>query len=224
MTKLLLDLFSDTGVLNDLVHFDSEGGGRIGCIEDLSKTIQRASVTGKTVAGCFKLAMEIGDDMRFLDLGCGTGWAVRYLSGLSQGKGDFLGIDISPEMIGKAIINARGIGNAKFLIANAENLPFSSEYFDSVLCTNSFHHYPDPDRVLREIFRVLKTGGRIHILDVTADDPLLRRINRRVQKRDKSHVSFYSTSAYGRMFSKSGLKHVRSKGLAYPLKLHTAEK
>jgi ubiquinone/menaquinone biosynthesis C-methylase UbiE len=168
--------------------------------------------------------MKIGDNMRFLDLGCGTGWAVRYLSGLAHGKGDFLGIDISPEMIGKAVINAGGTGNARFLIANAEDLPFSSDYFDSVLCTNSFHHYPDPDRVLREIFRVLKTGGRIHILDVTADDSLLRWINRRVQKKEKAHVSFYSTSAYDGMFSKSGLKHIRSKRLAYPLKLHIAEK
>jgi ubiquinone/menaquinone biosynthesis C-methylase UbiE len=46
--------------------------------------------------------LELGENPQFLDLGCGTGWAVRYAASLANGRGEFCGIDISSKMIGKA--------------------------------------------------------------------------------------------------------------------------
>jgi ubiquinone/menaquinone biosynthesis C-methylase UbiE len=168
--------------------------------------------------------MSVKDHMTFLDLGCGTGWAVRFVSKLVNENGKFIGIDISGGMIEKAIINARRFKNVSFLKASAEELPFERESFDSILCTNSFHHYLHPDIVMAEIFRVLKTHGRIYILDVTSDDRFISWINSLVKKKEKAHVSFYRTSEYKNMFLKSGLKHIESKKINYPLKLHIAEK
>lgn len=51
--------------------------------------------------------MRIKDNMTFLDLGCGTGWAVRYMSNLTHGNGNFWGIDISGGMIEKTITNSQ---------------------------------------------------------------------------------------------------------------------
>jgi ubiquinone/menaquinone biosynthesis C-methylase UbiE len=164
------------------------------------------------------------DPMNFLDLGCGTGWAVRYVSKLSEGRGKFIGIDISNGMIEKARTNSQGFENVEFFKASAEEIPFDDSFFDTIICTNSFHHYLYPDKVLKEVFRVLKPDGMIYILDVTSDDFFIRWINRKVQKKEKAHVSFYSTSQYNEMFTKSGLKPVKSKKLSYPLKLHIAEK
>jgi ubiquinone/menaquinone biosynthesis C-methylase UbiE len=87
-----------------------------------------------------------------------------------------------------------------------------------------FCHYLHPDIVLAEVFRLLKAGGKIFILDVTADDCFIANINRRVQRKEKAHVSFYSTPAYKEMFSGSGLRYLRSIRITYPLKLHIAEK
>jgi ubiquinone/menaquinone biosynthesis C-methylase UbiE len=166
----------------------------------------------------------IKDNMTFLDLGCGTGWAVRYVSNLTKGNGKYWGIDISNGMIDKAKINSQRFENIDFLRASAEELPFDNDYFDNIICTNSFHHYLHPDIVLKEIFRVLKPDSRIYILDVTSDDNFISWINRKVQKKEKAHVRFYSTSEYKDMFTKSGLKHIKSKRLTYPMKLHIAEK
>lgn len=168
--------------------------------------------------------ITVKDNMTFLDLGCGTGWAVRYVSELTKGNGKYWGIDISGGMVEKAKMNAQGFKHVSFLKTSAEELLFDSDYFNSILCTNSFHHYLHPEKVLKEIFRVLQVKGRIYILDVTCDDWFIRRINRRVQRKEKAHVSFYSTSEYREMFTQSGLRHIKSKMLYYPLKLHIAEK
>ena len=168
--------------------------------------------------------MEIKENISFLDLGCGTGLAVRYVSDLTRGNGKYWGIDISNGMIEKAKINSKGLKNVNFIRASAEELPFDNDNFDKIICTNSFHHYLYPDRVLSEIFGVLKPNGRIYILDVTSDDRLINWINRKVQKKEKAHVCFYSTSAFIKMFNESGLRHIKSKSLTYPLKFHVAEK
>ncbi|MFR7358928.1 MAG: class I SAM-dependent methyltransferase [Dorea longicatena] len=47
-----------------------------------------------------------------------------------------------------------------FLVGDSENLPFENESFDVVICTNSFHHYPNPHAFMNEASRVLKNGGK----------------------------------------------------------------
>ena len=162
----------------------------------------------------------------FLDLGCGTGWAVRYVATLLNGQGRFVGIDIAKGMIEKAKNNSIGIPNVEFHAASADQLPFDNDIFDTVICSNSFHHYPQPVEALSEVERVLKPNGRIHILDVTADDFFIRWINETVKRREKEHVSFYSTSEYTHMFKQAGLKHIQSRRLNifYPLKVHIGER
>ena len=161
----------------------------------------------------------------FLDLGCGTGWAVRYAERLLQGRGRFIGIDISAKMIEKAKELAAGSEKIVFHHANAENLPLKSNSVDTCICTFSFHHYLHPGKVLSEVRRVLKPNGRFYILDGTPDDPLIRLVDRAAAKLEKSHVRQYSTSEFRHMFQKAGLQYVKSKViLFYPIKVHIAGK
>jgi ubiquinone/menaquinone biosynthesis C-methylase UbiE len=168
--------------------------------------------------------MDLSEDTNILDLGCGTGWAIRQIASRLNQNGNFWGADISSGMIEKAKINSSGINNISFTKSNAEELPFSDNYFDKIICTNSFHHYPDPVKAVLEVFRVLKSGGTIYILDVTADDFLIRWINRMVQENEKAHVSFYSSIEYRRLFTESGLTYIKSGWLIYPFKIHIAKK
>jgi ubiquinone/menaquinone biosynthesis C-methylase UbiE len=78
-----------------------------------------------------------------------------------------VGADASLEMLGQA---PRG----RTACARAETLPFRSGAFDALVCTNSFHHHPDPIGTLREIRRVLKPGGRAVLVDPNPDHPLAR--------------------------------------------------
>jgi ubiquinone/menaquinone biosynthesis C-methylase UbiE len=160
----------------------------------------------------------------FLDLGCGTGWAVCYAAALLNGWGNFIGIDISEGMIEKAKENASGLKNISFFKASAEELPLENDFFDTIICTNSFHHYWNPIKALAEAYRVLKQKGRVYILDITADDFFTKWIDGRAGKKEKERVKWYSTAEYKSMFSRAGLSYIKSKWIAYPSKVHIAEK
>ena len=165
-------------------------------------------------------------NIKFLDLGCGTGWAVCYVANSVNGKGKFIGVDISKKMIEKAKINATDIKNVEFYENSVDNLPIKDNYIDIAICSNSFHHYLYPNKVLNEIKRVLRPNGTINILDITADDFFIRWIDRNTKRREKEHVQFYGTEDYARMFQQAGLRHIQSKRVKifYPLKIHIGKK
>jgi ubiquinone/menaquinone biosynthesis C-methylase UbiE len=166
----------------------------------------------------------LGENPNLLDLGCGTGWAVRYAASLRNGHGQFYGIDISSKMIEKAQASSTNYRNVHFRRANAEELPFENGIFDRIICSNAFHHYSDPDKVVREACRVLKPQGRIYILDVTADGFLTRILDRLAEKLERGHVKIYSTREYRSLFEKAGLLYVTNKSILPSLKIHIGEK
>ena len=97
-----------------------------------------------------------------LDVGCGTGFLINMLA--EQHKADYVGLDLSTEMIRMA--EKKQIPGARFINGTADNLPFPDASFDIVTCSQSFHHYPYPEKAMQEAFRVLKPGG-IYILSDT---------------------------------------------------------
>ena len=109
-------------------------------------------------------ALNLEPKENFLDIGCGTGWAVIEGSYEVQ-TGMACGIDISPEMVECARMSDRGLSNVEFQIADAEAIPYPDQFFDAATCTISFHHYTDSARALSEVHRVLKPGGRFLLLD-----------------------------------------------------------
>lgn len=103
-----------------------------------------------------------------LDVGCGTG-TLAIAAGRHVGSsGKVYGIDASPEMIARAGKKAGKAGQGiEFRNASIEALPFQDAQFDVVLSTLILHHLPRQVREngLREIRRVLKTGGRVLVVD-----------------------------------------------------------
>jgi ubiquinone/menaquinone biosynthesis C-methylase UbiE len=169
-----------------------------------------------------KLA-NISDADFFLDIGCATGWAVCYASAFAE-NGFCFGIDISPNMIEKAKRNSKLFKNTEFIVANAENLPFHDGMFDKIICTNSFHHYQNPQKVLNEINRVLHRSGSIYILDPTSDNVVMKVIDKMVRKREKEHIKFYQTEEYKNMYQNANLSYIKTKRILGPLKVHIAVK
>lgn len=123
-----------------------------------------------------------------LDVGCGTGVAVRAAAGRVQRA---VGVDISPAMIERARELAAGLGNVEFVVGDSEHLPFSEATFTTVMCSSSFHHYPDAAQALREMARVLVPGGRLVIAEPDADLILVRIADRVLRWLDRSHVRIY---------------------------------
>lgn len=115
--------------------------------------------------------VELPEHPQVLDLGCGTGRLLRRLSDrYPQLYG--IGVDPSSEMLRQARHSKpRHQGDYRqsprliYIQGSAENIPAANAQFDAAFNTISFLHYPHPDRVLSEIHRVLKPGGRYYLVD-----------------------------------------------------------
>ena len=101
-----------------------------------------------------------------LDAGCGTAAVIELLSRKYPDK-EYTGIDISEKMIDVA--NKKHLKNARFVQGDCENLPFEKESFDAVICSQSFHHYTDPQAFFNSVSRVLKNGGRLILRDMSTN-------------------------------------------------------
>jgi ubiquinone/menaquinone biosynthesis C-methylase UbiE len=102
--------------------------------------------------------MRVPDDAQVLDLGCGSGWATRLLSGYAK-RGLVAGIDISDEMIELARASSSTFDNVDFHIGSAERLPFGDSYFTHAFSMESLYYYDDVPAALCEVRRVLRPGG-----------------------------------------------------------------
>jgi ubiquinone/menaquinone biosynthesis C-methylase UbiE len=146
-------------------------------------------------------------NMNFLDIGCGSGWAIGQAAELVNRQGNFYGVDLSEKMIEKAKENFREKLNFHFIKANAEAIPLPDEWFDIIICTHSFHHYLNPVKALAEMKRLLKTRGKVYILDPAADHWIIRVADKISRLMDKTHVGFYRTREFEKLFAAVGLKY-----------------
>jgi arsenite methyltransferase len=103
---------------------------------------------------------------RVLDLGCGAGAALRYLIG--HGGLQAWGLDPSASLLGRGRESAPEL---PLIRAASEDLPCAASSLDGILAECSLSLVEDADRVLRECFRVMKTGALFLIHDVYARQP-----------------------------------------------------
>lgn len=95
----------------------------------------------------------------WLDIGCGDG-NFTSLAARELGSDAVYGIDISPKAVEMARL--RGV-QAQCLNLDEQDLPFEAGFFDLVLCGEVIEHLFDPDRLLDNVWRVLKAGGSLII-------------------------------------------------------------
>lgn len=105
-----------------------------------------------------------------LDAGCGPAPMIALLAEKYPDR-HYTGIDLTPKMIEQAV--KKNIPNADFVVGDCENLPFEENSFDVIICSNSFHHYPNPQDFFNSVHKVLKPGGRLILRDYTGNTVML---------------------------------------------------
>jgi SAM-dependent methyltransferase len=155
-------------------------------------------------------ALDLGPGDRLLDVGCGTGAAVRTAAALVDRA---VGVDVSPGMIGRARSWPDLPSNVEFLVGEAGRLPVDDGGFTALLCTNSFHHYPDPEAALVEMARALAPGGRLMIGDGCADSRAARVADVFLRKFERSHVRLYRSAELGGMIQRAGFARLQRRSL-----------
>ncbi len=168
--------------------------------------------------------MDLKDGVIFLDIGCGTGWAVYHAAQRVNNVGAFYGIDLSEKMIEKAKRNFEGNGNFHFIKAISELIPLNDDLFDIIICTNSFHHYLHPNKALKEIYRLLKAGGKVYVADPTADHWFIKTADNIMRLLEPEHVKLYSTLEFKSLFADAGLKYAGTVKINYHDKVHVGKK
>lgn len=126
---------------------------------------------------------------RVLDLGCGTGALAERLLDAIPGC-SLTGVDLSPRMV--EVARVRLAGRADVLLGDAERLPFHDAAFDVVVCNDSFHHYPDPERAAFQAWRVLAAGGALVLGDVWQPAPARALMNAWMPRSREGDVRIYS--------------------------------
>src|SRR5262249_48249809 len=117
-----------------------------------------------------------------VDLGCGGGLDVFLAAAKVGPTGKAVGIDMTPEMIARAQQNAakQPLGHVAFHLATIDRLPLPDGSADCIISNCVINLAPDKRAVFREMFRVLKPGGRVAVSDIALKKPLPSEVARDV--------------------------------------------
>jgi ubiquinone/menaquinone biosynthesis C-methylase UbiE len=109
----------------------------------------------------------LADGLRVVEIGCGTGNVTVRAKRAAPGA-DVVGTDPDPLALARAQRKARGLSGIRFERAYAQELPFADGEFDRALSSMMLHHLDEDVKkgALAELHRVLRPGGRLHIVDI----------------------------------------------------------
>lgn len=142
-----------------------------------------------------------------VDLACGPGTlALRFARHVRW----ICGLDLTPALLERARHSgeSEGLGNLDFALGDAQALPFADESLDLAVTSYSLHHMPDAARVIGEMARVVRRGGRIGVIDILAseDSKTAATSNRIERVRDPSHTRSLPKREFETMFAACGAR------------------
>ena len=192
--------------------------------------------------------MVDGTPQQILDVACGTGDSTIVTARAAAPGSHVTGVDISEGMMALVMEKARKAGvqdRISLRVADGENLPFEAETFHRVSCAFGIRNFEHKDLGLQEFYRVLKTGGKAVILELSV--PCNRALKALYNlyfmhvlpwigglvSGDKAAYKYLPASVqafpapqeFMRMMREAGFPHVRHKALSFGLcRMYVGEK
>ncbi len=153
-------------------------------------------------------AIRLGDVV--LDIGSGSGTDVLIANHLVGPVGRVIGLDMTDAMLRKLERNAAvsGATNVEWVKGNAEEIPLPDRSVDVVTSNGVLNLVPNKPRAIREIFRVLRPGGRLQIADIVLRNPASDECRAHPELWAECIVGATVEDAYLEMFRATGFAEV----------------
>jgi len=161
-----------------------------------------------------RLAAEVRElvgrrgDERALDVGTGAGALAFALAPLVR---EVVGLDPVPELL--ELARERRLSNTQFVEGDGRALPFPDAAFDLSGTHRTLHHVAQPERIVAELARVTRPGGRVLVVDQLApDDPSEAAVLHEFESvRDPSHARLLADGELRELFAANGLSLLRER-------------
>ncbi len=158
---------------------------------------------------------QLQDDGTMLDVGCGEG---RHIFGVMQ---DYpmmrcIGLDMDDESLEKAeegyeYFESISKAGAEFLKGSAYSLPFPNDTFDLVVCSEVLEHLHEYDDAVKEIFRVLKPGGKFYAsVPASWPEKICWLLSKDYQNQPGGHLRIFNQKKLVKEIEESGFKFLSS--------------
>jgi len=147
-------------------------------------------------------------DERALDVGTGAGALALALAPLVR---EVVGLDPVPELL--ELARERSLPNTQFVEGDGTALPFPDAAFDLSGTHRTLHHVAQPERIVAELARVTRPGGRVLVVDQLApDDPSEAAVLHEFESvRDPSHARLLADGELRELFAANGLSLLRER-------------
>ena len=143
---------------------------------------------------------------RTLDVATGGGHTALAFAAIAR---DVVAFDVTEPMlrVAREFARSRGAANVRFVAGDVESLPFAEGAFDVVTCRIAPHHFANVGKAVREIARVIKSGGSLLLQDILGHDDAdaARFITEVERRRDPSHVRSYRAVEWKAFLRAAGL-------------------
>lgn len=168
----------------------------------------RQDARGAALAAVVRDFVRPSGSERVLDVGTGAGALAFALAPLVR---EVVGLDPVPELL--ELARARSLPNTEFVEGDGTALPFSAGAFDLAGTHRTLHHVAQPERVVAELARVTRRGGRVLVVDQLApDDPAAAAVLHEFETvRDPSHTRLLTDGELRDLFAANGLSLLRDR-------------